>query len=43
MGGKDQAEFVLCEQTILAVSRPIMAMLIAGGSFLQIPSPPAYG
>src|SRR5215213_6752751 len=28
----DQAEFVLCEQTILAVSRPIMVMLMAGGS-----------
>src|ERR687889_2097291 len=28
----DQAEFVLCEQTIFAMSSPIMVMLIAGGS-----------
>jgi hypothetical protein len=27
-----QAEFALCEQTILAVSRPIMVMLMVGGS-----------
>src|SRR5690242_12647868 len=32
----DQAEFVLCEQTILARSRPIMlTLLIAGGSLMR--------
>src|SRR5437764_15229631 len=35
-----QAEFVLCEQTILAVSRPIMLMLIAGGSLMRTLSRP---
>src|SRR4051794_13504855 len=37
----DQAEFVLCEQTILAVSRPIMLMPIAGGSLVRTLSRPA--
>src|SRR4051812_11567863 len=32
MASADQAEFAFCEQTIFAVSMPIMLMLIAGGS-----------
>src|SRR4051794_10421476 len=32
LASPDQAKFVFCEQTILAVSMPIMLMLIAGGS-----------
>jgi hypothetical protein len=38
-----QAEFALCEQTILAVSMPIMVMLIADGSLLAGSNDPHFG
>ena len=38
LASPDQAELVVCEQTILAVSRPIVVMLIADGSFLLVPT-----
>src|SRR4051794_9844168 len=34
-----QAEFALCEQTILAMSRPIMVMLTLGGSLCRYSRP----
>ena len=30
LASPDQAEFALCEQTILEISRPIMGMLMVG-------------
>jgi len=43
LAAPDQAEFVLCKQTILAVSRPIMVTLIVGGSFPADPLDPHRG
>jgi hypothetical protein len=38
-----QAEFALCEQTILAVFRPIMVMLTVDGSFVAGSNDPQCG
>src|SRR3954462_11167949 len=39
LASSDQAEFVFCEQTILAVSSPIMVMLIVDGSLCWFKRP----
>src|SRR3954468_16168329 len=39
LASPDQAEFALCEQTILAVSNPIMVTLIVDGLFCRFRQP----